>query len=762
MTVPLGSSLPSRSTEGDIARPRKHWLAPGLVVLLLCCSCTATKYVELRSTPRSPLTERLKLTSSGGPQASRRTMQTLRQFDLLEVSKSDPVAAADKLQVYMDRQPSLDTLYALAELNFVGAKKLETSDKKAAINLYGAAVANSYLYLFDERFTPVRNPYDPEYRAACDIYNGALENSMRIVRQAGGLLPGKTHTIESESQNWNVTVVVKGGRWRPEDFDRFEFVSDYKVAGLQNHFHSYGLGVPLIAVRKNHAPSAPDAQFFPPELSFPVTALLRVLPDNEHGPDAKTHNCVLELYDPLAACDIVLGGRRVPLETDLSTPLAYFLNDPKLAGAATEGLLNPDQAEKTRGLYMLEPYTPGKIPVLMVHGLWSSPLTWMEMFNDLRSMKEIREHYQFWFYEYPTGQPFWDSAAHLRDDLAKMREVLDPTHSEPALDQMVLVGHSMGGLLSKLQVVDSGDEFWRTVSDEPLEKLQLPDDTKQDLAREFYFKANPSVRRVITIATPHRGSKFANDTTRWLAQKLITLPKQVVRDEQQLYKDNPGVIHKPSPIQVVTSIDSLAPSVQLFPVLLNAPRPTWVKLHNIVGEVPQSSWITRIAGRGDKGTDGAVSYESAHLDNVDSELVVTADHLTVHRHPLSVLEVRRILLLHLDELRSGVNDNGPNGQGPRIVPVGGPPTTPAPMTTKAALPSGAEPAKAPEVAGPVTPTPRPAYASPVQPAYAPPAQSAYAPAAPMQAPPAQGSYYQPAPGEPPLNEARRIDNAPVR
>ena len=111
------------------------------------------------------------------------------------------------------------------------------------------------------------------------------------------------------------------------------------------------------------------------------------------------------------------------------------------------------------GLYMVQPYEPGKIPVLMVHGLWSSPMTWMEMFNDLRSQPEIRDHYQFWFYLYPTGQPFWLSAAQLRRDLAKVREVLDPTHQEPALDQMVLIGHSMGGLVSQLQTLQSGDDY---------------------------------------------------------------------------------------------------------------------------------------------------------------------------------------------------------------------------------------------------------------------------------------------------------------
>ena len=181
---------------------------------------------------------------------------------------------------------------------------------------------------------------------------------------------------------------------------------------MQNQFRSYGLGVPLIAVRKSHTPQRPDEQFFPPELSFPVTALLRVVPGDSAlatTTGKRRHTCVLELHDPLASSDVLLGGRRVPLETDLSTPLAYLLRDPRLESAATTGLLHPDRSQKTRGLYMLEPYEAGKIPVLMVHGLWSSPLTWMEMFNDLRSVPEIRRNYQFWFYEYPTGQPFWVS-----------------------------------------------------------------------------------------------------------------------------------------------------------------------------------------------------------------------------------------------------------------------------------------------------------------------------------------------------------------
>ena len=202
----------------------------------------------------------------------------------------------------------------------------------------------------------------------------------------------------------------------------------------------------------------------------------------------------------------MVAGQRVPLESDLSTPLAYFLSRPEMnLDSSTLGLLRPDELLKkptdalltkmqieprpAMGLYMMQPYEPGKIPVLLVHGLWSSPMTWMEMFNDLRSQPEIRQHYQFWFYLYPTAQPFWLSAAQLRRDLAKARETLDPTHQEPALDEMVLVGHSMGGLVSQLQTLQGGDDYWRLVSREPLRADQRRSEGPPEAARDVLLPA---------------------------------------------------------------------------------------------------------------------------------------------------------------------------------------------------------------------------------------------------------------------------------
>ena len=206
---------------------------------------------------------------------------------------------------------------------------------------------------------------------------------------------------------------------------------------------------------------------------------------------------------------------------------------------------------------MLEPFQPDKMPVVMVHGLWSSPVTWMEMYNDLRSDPAVRDHYQFWFYLYPSGQPFWFSGTQMRESLAMMRRELDPERRYPALDQMVLVGHSMGGLVSKMQSVESGDAFWHTTSDHPFADLKADPAVRRSLANSYFFDPSPSVRTVITIGTPHRGSQFANDTTRWLGHKLITLPGKMLTGREQLLTLNPDFFRPNSPIEITTSIDSL-------------------------------------------------------------------------------------------------------------------------------------------------------------------------------------------------------------
>jgi hypothetical protein len=277
----------------------------------------------------------------------------------------------------------------------------------------------------------------------------------------------------------------------------------------------------------------------------------------------------------------------------------------------------------------------------------------MEMFNDLRSDRLLREHYQYWFYLYPSGQPFWLSAAQFREDLAEMRVVIDPGRRQAALDHMVLVGHSMGGLVSKLQTIESGNDFWTTLSDRPFAELKADDEVRQKLAQTFFFEANPSVRRVVTIGTPHRGSHFSNDLTRWLSHKLISMPGKLLQGRRQIVSRNPDYFRDDAPLDVSTSIDSLSPESPLLPVLLEADPGPWVTYHNVVGQVPKDDLIGKLTAKFGSEGDGVVSLESAKLDHAASQIVVPADHTSVHRHPQSILEVRRVLIEHLELLRGG-------------------------------------------------------------------------------------------------------------
>jgi pimeloyl-ACP methyl ester carboxylesterase len=602
--------------------------------------------------PRNPLGDQLQLTSWSGPQPTPQTMQLLRVYNLTDMLEGDPRKLLESLHHINELEPSADKVYAMSEIAYLSGRKIEKKERAQALDLYGASVLHAYAFLFDDRLAMTRNCYDPQFRGACDLYNSALESVMRLSCDRGELRPGTTKTINTAAGACDIQCVLRGGVWQPDDFDHFEFVSDYEMKGLKNHYQTHGLGVPLIVVRRSYPGEPAAARYYPQGLSFPVTAFLR--PIRGRSPTGRCQG-LLEICDPLEISDTRVGNLQVPLESDLTTPLAYFLSKVPLESLATVGLFKPEQLLAPQGdpkamlkwLYMVQPYESGKIPVVFIHGLWSSPMTWMEMFNDLRNSADIRRHFQFWFYLYPTGQPFWISAAQLRHDLAEMLQVLDPQHSEPAFDQMVLVGHSMGGLVARLQTLESGDEFWKLASKIPWSQVKAAPDLHEKLGDAFYFHPNPSIRRVVTIATPHGGSDFSNETTQYLTSKLIRLPETLVSAQQQLFRDNPEMLFSQSLLKIDTSIDSLAPGSPILAVMQNSPRAPWVKYNNIIGQVPESSWLHRL---GDQ-TDGVVTFANARSPDAEPPVIVPSTHLTVHCHPLAVLEVRRILQEHLDSLR---------------------------------------------------------------------------------------------------------------
>ncbi len=676
-------SPPPRRT-GATRTSVRSLICLAFAMLLSCASpgCATARYLQDRPIRANALESSLQLLGRKGPEISSRTQNTLGRYGLSDTYHSDSNVCIAKLRTFNRQNLDPELTYAVAELAYVEGKIAERSGQTStAMNHYGIALTTSYRYLFGEQLSDVRNQYDPQFRSVCDLYNESLEDLLRILCAENQLRPGQTYTIETADRKFVIRTEMRGG-WQPDEFDRYEFVSDFDIKTLRNRHTTFGLGVPLIAVRKPRGDEDSREDYYPDGLSYAVTALLRcstgaeigsgyaaageLLPEsnsnirlaNHRVPPTQTANddpnetpiCVLEFFDPLRANQIKLGGDWVPLETDLTTPLAYFLDSPayRKRDRATEGLLDPDDAQEKRGLYMLEPYDPNRIPVLMVHGLWSSPLTWMDMFNDLRSFPEIRERYQFWFYLYPSGQPFWISATQLRSDLFAMRQTFDATGQDRAIDNMVLVGHSMGGLVSRMQTIESGDDFWNIVSNQPKEKLRGPPQDVNKLVSALQFHPNQSISRVITIGTPHRGSDLANTATRWLAGKLIKLPKMAISTSARLIRANPSFFRDTRLLTEANAVDSLAPDSPIFPVMLRAKTSPDIRYHNIIGVLDDPPML---AGRNYKG-DGVVEYASAKMEDVQSELIVDASHTSLHMTGKAIFEVRRILLQHLEELDS--------------------------------------------------------------------------------------------------------------
>ena len=339
------------------------------------------------------------------------------------------------------------------------------------------------------------------------------------------------------------------------------------------------------------------------------------------------------------------------METDLTTPLAYFLANTKLESLAYLGFLRGDSFKGGSIIHMLEPYQPGKIPVVMVHGLLSSPLTWAPAFNELQADPVLRAASNSWSFSIRPAIRTSPRRPTCAATSQKFRDDMDPQHKDAALDDMVLIGHSMGGLISKLMTVDSGDDFWRQVDNRPFNDLTLQPDARAELQRIYFFKRESCVRHVIFLGTPHHGSLLSPSPLGRLGDDLVRLPKSLMDAAKDAATENPGQPVLQTFEHVSTSVDLLAQMRRRW----NCWRPGrafwgFITIRSSASCRSRNglSWSDCCPAQSERG-DGIVPYTSAHLDDAESELIVPADHFHVHQHPLAVLEMRRILMEHLKE-----------------------------------------------------------------------------------------------------------------
>jgi pimeloyl-ACP methyl ester carboxylesterase len=286
------------------------------------------------------------------------------------------------------------------------------------------------------------------------------------------------------------------------------------------------------------------------------------------------------------------------------------------------------------GLYLLQPYQPGKIPLVLIHGVASDAITWEEMIEAMSSDPGIMSRYQIWVYQYPTGLPYLKSAADLRRELVKTRALLDPTQTDAAIDQTVLVGHSMGGLIAKLQVSHSDDQIWQAISDIPLETALGSGRVSEEALSELMFEPVPFVRRVVYMATPHLGSNWTQHPLGKLGRWLIDIPQQVQSEYIGLTRGQPGLFH-PRPPEPPTSLDHLVPGNSIIKATNSLRRSDAVDAHSIIG----TGYLSPDGYVG----DGVVAVISARQPNVRTEYFVQATHSGILRHRGAKAELMCIL-----------------------------------------------------------------------------------------------------------------------
>jgi hypothetical protein len=298
---------------------------------------------------------------------------------------------------------------------------------------------------------------DPTNATAVRDYNFGIARSFQIL-QEGKLDPWSAPlTIPSPAGDFTLTHQPDPRpEWNPALYE-FTPADEFEVGGeyVTERITRSGIGAPIVAVEKE--PKNRRADFAPSRIYYSVTVVAHF----------EGRRCVLSFEDPLKRETVAFNGRTVPLAADFTVPLAVMLqqSDPKKYEFAR--LLNPEKYARTAAIERLQPYDPGKTVVLVIHGLKDSQATWTPMINKLRGDPVIRKHYQFWFYTYPTGYPFPYSAAILRDELDRVEKRF------PKLKPMVVIGHSMGGCISRLLLTDSGNKLWMNIFGRPPDEVPL-------------------------------------------------------------------------------------------------------------------------------------------------------------------------------------------------------------------------------------------------------------------------------------------------
>ena len=542
---------------------------------------------------------------------------------LLALSACAPLAQVREIRPSLGAQHGTLPQLRHAEQAIAEGDNLQRADPTRAIGFYLSGVESATSELRK----------DPNDRVALHDYDFALSRVFSVIRDAHldpWTLP--LHVPAPNGGQYLLTHRAIANRlWRPQDYelipaDELDLRGKFVVPRVTRE----GAGAALVAVRSEQAPQVP-LRFAPPRVYTAVTAVARFT----------GRKCEIEFIDPLATETVNVSGRTLPSRADFTAPIALGLSSEHPEKIGFAAMLNPEKFAHTARLVQVQPYAPNKIPVLFVHGLQDTPVSWVPMVSALWSDPVLRRNYQVCVFSYPSGYPFQYSALLLRREL----DTFDRTfpHHRP----IILVGHSMGGIISRLMITDSGgDKVWRYFFAKPPTRTKLSPETKALLEEALIFTPRRDVARIIFISTPHRGSVLAQNWIGRIGSSLIRKSVRVMNAGPEILQAS--VVQQDPTIlklnRLPNSIDTLSPNDPFVKEMNTLPMTKRIPYHSIIGD----------RGRGDtpNSSDGVVPYWSSHLEGAESEKIVPSGHGAEHT-PQAIAEVLRILHEHIASRGSG-------------------------------------------------------------------------------------------------------------
>jgi pimeloyl-ACP methyl ester carboxylesterase len=560
------------------------------------------------------------------------SLNELRRYDLLEEYDHEPDSALAKLHAAaLAEDLPQDALFALAELSFLRARETELQAG------YATSMVYSYALLFPEGGRATLDELDPRERTAADLYNRALTSAFRRTKR-GTLALDTSGEIALPIGRVTLTRPPDVLQMSGSELYDLQPVAEIEVRGLRNRYRRPGIGAPL-AAKTRPLPGVEQVVPVPGVVQVPLTAVVR-FDSPLAGLRTGDLRARVELFASLDTETIEIEGRAIPLEAEPTAALGASLAESQFWKKELQAFLgNAIGRRRESALGALRPYKEGRMPIVFVHGTASSGARWADMINDLLADARLRDRYAFWLFTYDSGNPIVYSGYQLRDALTRAIERADPSGGDPCARDMVVMGHSQGGLLTKLTAIDSGNAFWANVTDKPLDEMRLEPDAKELLRKAMFVKPLPFVREVIFLATPHRGSYLAGpQIVRRLAGYFVRLPNNVVRLGADLARQVPAAGTDLPVRRMPTSIDNMSPSHPFIKAIAKIPVSPAVSAHSIIA-VDDDRPL-------DRAGDGVVKYQSAHVDGVDSELIVRSPHSGMQAAPETIEEVRRILLEH--------------------------------------------------------------------------------------------------------------------